>query len=71
MENLAAGQDARAGAIAEWFNQDTVAVVIVEDKDVIVAAVGCDNKPACLVRMDLSRGRLSDGGETVMSANVG
>lgn len=37
VDDLISCQDARASSTAEWFDEDAVAVVIIEHKDVVVA----------------------------------
>jgi hypothetical protein len=72
MQYFVPGQDAWAGATAEGFDKYAITVKVVEDKDVIVAAVGSDNELASLVGVDLASGRwFNKSGKTVMGASNG
>ena len=72
MDDFEGFQDASVGATAHWFDQDTVTVIlVVDDVNVIVAATGCNDELAGLVRVDLAGvGSFDDGGETLMRADV-
>ena len=48
-------------AIGDWFSMDGVAVIIVEDKDVVVATGGWNYKTAGLVGADLASDGLAVG----------
>ena len=70
VEDLKGAEDACAGAIAHGFHEDAVAVIVVEDKYVIVAGTGGKNEPARLVGMNLSGGRFNDSREAMVCALV-
>ena len=71
MDDFEGFQDASVGATAHWFDQDTVPVIVVDDENVIVAATGCNDELAGLVRVDLAGVcSFDDGGETLMCADV-
>ena len=55
-----------------WFSKNSIAVMIVEDHDVLVAATGLDGKTSRLVRVDLSGGFVDvhDVGERVVGAII-
>jgi hypothetical protein len=72
MQYFVPGQDAWAGTTAEGFDEYAITVIVVEDKDVVVAAVGRDDELASLISVDLASERWFDkSGETVMGASVG
>ena len=71
MDGFEGFQDAAVGATTHWFDQGTVTVIVVDDENVIVAATGCNDELAGLVRVDLAGvGSFDDGGETLMRADV-
>ena len=70
MEDFECTENALAGTIAHRLHEDAVAVVIVEDQDIIVSGTRCDNKAASLIGMNLPGGWFTDGSKTVMGAVV-
>ncbi len=62
--------DAGTGATTKCLNKDAVAVVVIEDKDVVVAVVGGYDKLACLVGVDLTSGRVDKRREATVGASV-
>lgn len=71
MEHLVPRKNARASATAKGFNQNAVAVVIVEYQDIVVAAGSGDYKFASLIRVDLACGRFAHRRIAMMCAFVG
>jgi len=69
MEHLEGHQDGVGVAILEWLCQYGIAVMVIEDHDVIIASAGWGWKFAILVRVDLAQG-LNDGGKTGMQLVV-
>lgn len=70
MQPFIASQDARAGTTSQRFDENTVAIVIKEHKDVVVAAGGRDDKFTSLVGVDLPSGGFADCSETMVCALV-
>ena len=70
MDGLERRENAWTGATAHGFNQDAVTVVVVYDKNVIVARAGRDNEFAGLIGVDLSGGAVGDGSKTVVRACI-
>ena len=70
MNDLESGKDARSSATAHRFDEDTVAVVIIDNHDVVTACAGRDDKFASLVGMDLARGGFEHGSVAVMGPGV-
>ena len=54
MDDFERVEDAGAGTIAHRFHEDTVAIAIVHDKNVIVAGTGSDKELARLIGMYLT-----------------
>ena len=63
-------ENASAGAAFHWLNEDTITVVIVYDKYVVVSSAGGDDKSASLIGMNLTGGGVADSCETVMRPGV-
>ena len=55
MEDFVAGKNARPSLALNGFSNDAVAVVIIEDKNKIVAGIGGNDKSSGLVCVDLTR----------------
>jgi hypothetical protein len=70
VEELKRTEDARAGTIVHRFHEDAVAVVIVDDKNVVVAGTGCNDETTRLVAMDLASCRCTDSREAMVGAIV-
>ena len=66
MNELEGGEDTRACATAQRFDENAVAVVIIDNKDVIVAGTGCVDKFTGLVGVNLTGDGFNDGGVTRM-----
>ena len=49
-------EDFLCSAVAEWLDQYGVAIIIVEDHDVVLAGAGLDGEAAGLVSVDLAGG---------------
>jgi hypothetical protein len=60
----------RVGAIAHGFGKDGIAVVVVQDEDVLVASTRRGRKSSCLISGDLACGTV-DGSKNLMGAFVG
>jgi hypothetical protein len=56
MEGFVACKDGCARAVFDGFRKDAVAVIIVEDQQVVIAVTGWRNEAACLVSVDLAGG---------------
>ena len=56
MEGFVAGKDGCTCAVFEWFRKNAIAVIIVEDQQVVIAVTGWCNEAACLVSVDLASG---------------
>ena len=69
MEDAEGVKDGLGGAGLHGFREDGVAVVIVEDKDIVVAGAGWDDEFAGLVGVGLAGG--DEGRETEMGACAG
>jgi hypothetical protein len=69
MDGLKSGKNGGARAVFNGFGEDAVAVVIVDNDQVIVASAGWGRKSACLVAEDLSRG-FEEGGIAKMGAVI-
>ena len=70
MDNLKAGKDGCSCAIFNGFGNDAVAVIVINNYQIIVAIAGWGRKAACLIAVDLT-GRFKEGGITKMGAVVG
>ena len=66
MEDFVPGKNARSCAASNGFSEDAVAVMVVQDQNVVVADAGRNNEPAGLVGVYLSIRWLNDGSETLM-----
>ena len=53
-------EDTGAGATFHWLHKNTVTVVIIHDKDIVVAGTGRNNEAPRLVGMDLPGGGIAD-----------
>ena len=71
VQSFERAEDARASAVEHRFHEDAVAIVLVEYKDVVVAATRCNNKPARGIGVDLARCRFEHGSKAVVGAVVG
>jgi hypothetical protein len=69
MDGLKSGKDGGTRAVFDGFGEDTVAVIIVDNYQVIVASAGWGRKSACLVAEDLSRW-FEEGGVAKMGAVI-
>ena len=56
VECLVAGKDGGARVVLDGFGKDAIAVVVVEDQQVVVAMAGRCDESACLVSVDLAGG---------------
>jgi len=65
MEDFEGSQDGCSGAVFKRFCQDGVAVMVIEDHDVIVSGGGWGGKFTSLVRVNLPQ-RFDDGGKAGM-----
>ena len=65
-------EDAVGGAVFHWLDEDAITVIVVDDEDVIVAAVGHDYESAGLFGVDLTGDwvGLDDIGVTLMCSSV-
>jgi hypothetical protein len=70
MDDFERVQDASAGTISHRFHEDTVAVVIVNDKNVIVAGTGSDDESARLIGMNLTDGGFTHGSVAMVRAMI-
>jgi hypothetical protein len=70
MEHLESSKDAGASATTHGLNQNTVAVVVVQHQDIVVAGAGRDNKFASLVGVNLTSGGFDNQCQTVMGMMV-
>ena len=66
MEYFVAGKNAGSRAAADGFGEDAVAVVVVQDQNVVVANAGSNNESSGLVGVDLASRGFNDGSETLM-----
>ena len=65
VEGLEASEDGRGMAARDGFSKDAIAVVVVDDNQVVIAIARWCNKASGLVGVDLA-GRFQDGGEAVV-----
>jgi hypothetical protein len=70
VKGLVASKDGGSGAARDRFSKDAVAVIVVEDKKVVVAVARRSNKAAGLVSVDLAGG-FHEGSEAGLGAKVG
>jgi hypothetical protein len=70
MDELEAGKDGGACAVFDGFGEDAVAVIVIDNNQIIVAIAGRGRKSACLIAVNLS-GRFKEGGITKMGSVVG
>ena len=54
MDGLKSGKDGGACAVFDGFGEDAVAVVVIDDYQIVVASAGWGRKSACLITEDLS-----------------
>ena len=63
-------KNARASATAHRRDENGVAIVIVDDHNVIVVGTGCNDEFSSLIGVNLAGGGFDDGSETVMGSCV-
>ena len=70
MDELKAGKDGGACAVFDGFGKDAVAVVVINNYQIVVASAGRGRKSACLIAVNLSS-RFKEGSITKVGAVVG
>ena len=70
MDELKPGKDGGSCAVLDGFGEDAVAVVVVDNNQIIVASAGWSRKAACLIAVDLTS-RLKEGSIAKVGAVVG
>jgi hypothetical protein len=54
VKRFVALEDGVRGAIGNWFGQNGITIIIVENNEVVIAIAGWGNEPPGLVRVDLT-----------------
>jgi hypothetical protein len=71
MQDLITGKDPKTCATAKRLIKDAAAVVVIKDKDEVVAAVEGNNKFSGLVGVDLACGRVDECSKAMIGACIG
>jgi hypothetical protein len=69
MEGLKSGKDGGARAVLDWFGENAVAVIIIDNDQIIVASAGWGRESAGLIAEDFSC-RFEEGSITKVGAVI-